>query len=145
MAQINKVSNLIYAAFGPSAPGQPAAFIPIQAVGGEVQAAPILGPPGFNGYSLNVASANRQPVQISQIYSGGVTYAIAGSTTIVPYNLKSAKAVPFYGSLSHGLDKQVPVKTLQSADLTSVSYTHLDVYKRQLMIRIMYALSSSTR
>jgi hypothetical protein len=119
VAQINKVSNLIYAAFGPSSPGQPAAYIPIQAVGGEVQAAPIMGPPGFNGYLLNVASANRQPVQISQIYSGSTTYAIAGSTTIVPYNTKAAKAVPFYGSLSHGLDKQVPVKTLQSADLTS--------------------------
>lgn len=117
LTQINKVSNLIYAAFGPSSPGQPAAYIPIQAVGGEVQAAPIMGPPGFNGYSLNVVSANRQPVSISQIYSGSVTYAIAGSTTIVPQ--KSGKAVPFYGTLSHGLDKQVPVKTLQSADLTS--------------------------
>jgi hypothetical protein len=117
VAQINKVSNLIYAAFGPSSPGQPPAYIPIQAVGGEVQAAPIVGPPGFNGYSLNVSSANGQPVQISQIYSGNVTYAIAGSTTIIPQ--KSGKAVPFYGSLSHGLDKQVPVKTLQSADLTS--------------------------
>ena len=42
---------------------------------------------------------------------------IAGSTTTVPQ--KAGKAVPFYGSLSHGLDKQVPVKTLQSADLTS--------------------------
>ena len=119
VAQINKVSNLIYAAFGPSSAGQPAAYIPIQAVGlpGEVQAGPIIGPPGFTGYALNVVSANRQPVQISQIYSGSVTYAIAGSTTIVPQ--KSGKAVPFYGSLSHGLDKQVPVKTLQSPDLTT--------------------------
>ena len=117
VAQINKVSNLIYAASGPSSPGQPAAYIPIQAMGGEVQAAPISGPPGFNGYSLNVASASRQPVQVSQIYSGSTTYQIAGSTTIVPQ--RSGKPVPFYGSLSHGLDKQVPVKTLQSADLTS--------------------------
>jgi hypothetical protein len=117
VAQINKVSNLIYAAFGPSSPGQPAAYIPIQAVGGEVQASPITGPPGFNGYSLNVASVSRQPVQVSQIYSGSTTYQIAGSTTIIPQ--KSGKPVPFYGSLSHGLDKQVPVKTLQSADLTS--------------------------
>ena len=27
-----------------------------------------LGPPGFNGYTLNVVGANRQPVLISQIY-----------------------------------------------------------------------------
>jgi hypothetical protein len=117
VAQINKVSNLIYAAFGPSSPGQPAAYLPIQAVGGEVQAAAITGPPGFSGYSLNVAAASRQPVQISQIYSGSTTYQIAGSTTIVPW--KSGKAVPFYGSLSHGLDKQVAVQSLQSADLMS--------------------------
>jgi hypothetical protein len=119
VAQINKVSNLIYAAFGPSSPGQPPAFLPIQAVAGEVQAAPILGPPGFNGYSLNVVGANRQPVQISQIYSGNVTYAIAGPTTIVPVSAKSGKAVPFYGSLSHGLDRQVPVASLLSKDGTS--------------------------
>jgi hypothetical protein len=117
VAQINKVSNLIYAAFGPATPGQPAAYIPIQAVGGEVQAQPIIGPPGFNGYNLNVVSATGQPVTISQIYSGSTTYQIAGSTTIVPQ--KSGKAIPFYGSLSHGLDKQVQVKTLQSAALTS--------------------------
>jgi hypothetical protein len=117
VAQINKISNLIYAAFGPSSPGQPAAYLPVQAVGGEVQAAPIMGPPGFNGYTLNVASATRQPVQISQIYSGSTSYAIAGSTTIIPF--KAGKAVPFYGSISHGLDKQVAVTTLQSADLTS--------------------------
>ena len=85
----------------------------------SVQAAPILGAPGFNGYTLNVVGANHQPVQISQIYSGTVTYPIAGSTTIVPFNVKAAKAVPFYGSLSHGLDKQVSVSVLQSADLTS--------------------------
>jgi hypothetical protein len=120
VTQINKVSNLIYAAFGPSSPGQPAAIIPIQAVGPEgVQASPILGPPGFNGYNLNVIGANHQPVQISQIYSANVTYPIAGSTTIVPYNPKSAKSVPFYGSLSHGLDKQVSVALLQSKDLTT--------------------------
>lgn len=119
VAQINKVSNLIYAAFGPSSSGQPPAFIPIQAVGGEVQAAPILGPPGPNGYNLNVVGANRQPVQISQIYSANVTYAIAGSTTVIPISTKTGKAVPFYGSLSHGLDKQVSVPLLQSKDLSS--------------------------
>ncbi|HVH76575.1 MAG TPA: hypothetical protein VM755_16790 [Stellaceae bacterium] len=118
-AQINKVSNLVYAAFGPSSPGQPPAYIPIQAVGGEVQAAPISGPPGFNGYALNVVGTNRQPVQISQIYSGNLSYAIAGSTTIVPVNPRTGKPVPFYGSLSHGLDKQVPVAVLRSKDLTS--------------------------
>jgi hypothetical protein len=119
VTQINKVSNLIYAAFGPSTSGQPPAYIPIQAVAGEVQAAPIMGAPGFNGYALNVIGANRQPVQISQIFSANVTYPIAGSTTIVPYSVKSAKSVPFYGSLSHGLDKQVTVAVLQSANLTS--------------------------
>ena len=120
VTQINKVSNLIYAAFGPSSPGQPAAFIPIQTVLPEgIQAAPIIGPPGPNGYNLNVVGANRQPVQISQIYSANVTYTIAGSTTIVPFNIKAAKAVPFYGSISHGLDKQVSVPLLQSKDLTS--------------------------
>ena len=117
VAQINKVSNLVYAAFGPSSPGQPPAFLPIQSVTGPgIQAMPITGAPGFNGYALNVAGANGQPVQISQINSANVSYQIAGSTTIVPQ--KSGKAVPFYGSLSHGLDKQVPVATLQSWDHT---------------------------
>jgi hypothetical protein len=118
--QINKLSNLVFAAFGPSSPGQPPAYLPIQAIGlpaSEVQAAPISGAPGPNGYNLNVAAANRQPVQISQIFSASTAYQIAGSTTTIP--LKSGKAVPFYGSLSHGLDKQVPVKLLQSADGTS--------------------------
>ena len=55
VTQINKVSNLIYAAFGPSTPGQPPAYIPIQAVRRRGRRpAPIIGPPGFNGYSLNV-------------------------------------------------------------------------------------------
>ena len=71
-----------------------------------IQAAPIMGPPGFNGYSLNVVETNRQPVQISQIYSGITTYPIAGSTTIIPVSTSSGKAVPFYGSISHGLDQQ---------------------------------------
>jgi hypothetical protein len=119
VTQINKVSNLVYAAFGPSSSGQPPAFIPIQAVGGEVQAAPILGPPGFNGYALNVVGANRQPIVISQIYAASATYAIAGSTTIVPNNPSTGKPVPFYGSLSHGLDMQRSGVVLQSADGTS--------------------------
>ncbi len=119
VAQINKISNLIYAVLGASTPGQPPAFIPIQAVGGSIQAAPLLGPPGFNGYNLNVVGANRQPVQISQIFSGPIAYSIAGSTTIQPFNPKTAKAVPFYGSLSHGLDRMVPVTKLQSKDLLS--------------------------
>lgn len=122
VAQINKTSNLIYAAFGPASPGQPPAFIPIQAIGaspGSIQAGPIIGAPGFNGYNLNVMGANRQPVQISQIYSGAVTYPIAGSTTVVPMNAKTGKAVPFYGSLSHGLDKQVPAGPLESADMSA--------------------------
>jgi hypothetical protein len=122
VAQINKVSNLIFAAFGPSTPGQPPAFLPIQVQSAPsgIQAAPILGPPGFNGYSLNVVGAgNRQPMQISQIYSGNQTYSIAGPTTIIPINPKTGKAVSFFGSLSHGLDEQVPVPLLQSTDLTS--------------------------
>ena len=94
VAQINKLSNLIYAAFGPSSPGQPPAFLPIQAVGGAVQAAPIVGAPGFNGYLLNVAAASRQPVQIAQIYSGLTAYPIAGSTTsgVTPGQLNSNNA-----------------------------------------------------
>lgn len=119
VAQINTLSNLIYAAFGPSSPGQPPAFLPIQAVGGAVQAAPIVGEPGFSGYSLNVAAANRQPVQIAQIYAGTVAYPIAGSTTIIPINPKSGKPVPFYGSIAHGLDRMLP-GTLQGATPTDV-------------------------
>ena len=119
VAQINKVSNLVYAAFGPSTSGQPPAIIPIQAVGGEVQAAPINGQPDFDGYDLSVMGANRQPVRISQIFSGSVAYGIAGPTTIVPVNPKTGKPAPFYGSLSHGLDRQVSVPLLQSKDLTS--------------------------
>jgi hypothetical protein len=118
-AQINKLSTLIYAAFGPSIPGQPPAFLPIQAVGGAVQAAPIVGPPGFNGYSLNVAAASRQPVQISQIYSGTVANPIAGSTTITPINTKTGAAIPFYGSISHGLDRMLPA-TLTGANPADV-------------------------
>ncbi|HZQ43465.1 MAG TPA: hypothetical protein VFA99_09440 [Acidobacteriaceae bacterium] len=131
VAQINKASNLIYAVFGPASPGQPPAYIPIQAVGEgilppaisiqpsggpaqPVQASPISGAPGFNGYSLNVLGAAKQPVLISQIYSGSVTYPIAGSTTIQPWDPKKNKLIAFYGSLSHGLDKQVPVTVLQS-------------------------------
>jgi hypothetical protein len=113
VAQINKLSNLIYAAMGPSSPGQPPAYIPIQAVGGAAPANPIMGAPGFNGYTLNVMGAGHQPVQISQIYSGSVTYAIAGSTTIIPVSAKTGKAVPFYGSISHGLDKQTSIPQLQ--------------------------------
>jgi hypothetical protein len=137
VAQINKLSNLVYAVFGPSSPGQPPAYIPIQAVGQglespaisitpaggplqSVQASPISGAPGFNGYSLNVLGASLQPVQISQIYSANLAYPIAGSTTIQPADPKKGKAVPFYGSLSHGLDKQGYVAQLFSADKTSV-------------------------
>lgn len=136
VAQINKLSNIVYAVFGPASPGQPPAYIPIQAVGEglqvpaisiqpsggpvqSVQAAPISDAPGFNGYSLNVLGASRQPVKISQIYSGNVAYPIAGSTTIQPFDPKKAKLVSFYGSLSHGLDKQVVVNLLQSADKSS--------------------------
>ena len=119
VTQINKASSLIYAAFGPSSSGQPPAFIPIQAVAGEVQAAPIVGSPGANGYSLNVVGTNRQPVQITQIYSGNQTYQIAGSTTTIPINPKTGKAVPFYGSISHGLDRLTTTALLRSADLTS--------------------------
>jgi hypothetical protein len=119
VTQINKASSLVYLAFGPSSSGQPPAFIPIQAVGSEVQAAPIMGPPGVNGYNLNVVGANRQPVQITQIYSGNQTYQIAGSTTTVPFNPRTAKPVPFYGSLSHGLDRMATTLVLRSADLTA--------------------------
>ncbi|WP_434667423.1 hypothetical protein P5W99_38965 [Paraburkholderia sp. A3BS-1L] len=131
VAQINKISNIVYAVFGPASPGQPAGYIPIQAVGEglqapaitiqsaggpaqPVQASPISGTPGFNGYSLNVLGQNRQPVLISQIYSGNVAYPIAGSTTIQPFDPKKLKLTPFYGSLSHGLDKQQPGQTLGS-------------------------------
>ena len=127
-AQINKASSLVYAVFGASSPGQPAAYIPIQAVGEgtqppaitiqpsggtqqPAQASPISGAPGFNGYSLNVLGTARQAVQISQIYSANVTYPIAGSTTIQPFK---GRPVPFYGSLSHGLDKQTPISQLTS-------------------------------
>ncbi len=113
VAQINKVSGLIYAVFragltGPapglySDPGgrrrHPTAghLNPAGRWAGAapVQASPISGAPGFNGYSLNVLGAAKQPVLISQIYSGSMTYPIAGSTTIQPFK---GKLVPFYGS-----------------------------------------------
>jgi hypothetical protein len=120
VTQINKLSNLIYAVMGPSSPGQPPAYLPIQSIGGpsaEIQAGSISGAPGFNGYALNVMGAsNHLPIQIIQIYSGSTAYTIAGTTTLIPYNTKGQKAVPFYGSLSHGLDKQRPWPTLYSAD-----------------------------
>ena len=50
---------------------------------------------------------------------GNLAYPIAGSTTIQPLDPKTGKVVPFYGSLSHGLDKQVTVALLQSADKSS--------------------------
>ena len=55
-----------------------------------------------------MAAASRQPVQISQIYSGTVAYPIAGSTTIIPINTKTEVAFPFYGSIAHGLDRMLP-------------------------------------
>ncbi len=124
VAQINKLSNLVYAVFGASSPGQPPAYIPIQAVAGPPVGSPpstpilsIAGEPGFNGYSINVAGASKQPVLISRIYVGPAIYPIAGSTALQP--LAKGKAVPFYGSLSHGLDNQVTVALLQSADKSS--------------------------
>ncbi len=118
-AQINKLSNLVYAVFGPASPGQPPAYLPIQAVAGPVPATPISGMPGFNGYSLNVMGAGKQPLLISQIYAANLSYPIAGPTTILPIDPKKGKPVAFYGSLSHGLDKQVPVLLLQSGDKSS--------------------------
>jgi hypothetical protein len=128
VAQINKLSNVIYAVMGPSSPGQPPAYLPIQGIGAsatsEIQAAPITGAPGFNGHTLGVmaSATSHLPIQINQIYSGSTAYPIAGTTTLIPYNVKGQKAVPFYGSLSHGLDKQHTVPTLYSADgLTTIT------------------------
>ena len=100
-------------------PGQPPAYHSDSGGGAERRSqagARSSGRPGFNGYSLNVVGASKQPVLISQIYSANLAYPIAGSTTILPINPKTGKVVPFYGSLSHGLDKQVPLALLQSAD-----------------------------
>ena len=117
--QINSVSALIYAAFGASSPGQPPAFIPIQANSlGGVQAGTIMGQPGFSGYALNVVGQNHQPIQITQIFSGPTAYQIAGTTTVVPFNFAKEKAVPYYGSISHGLDKQFTTDSLVSGDGT---------------------------
>ena len=118
VTQINKLSNLIYAAFGASSPGQPPAIIPIQAVGERPQAAPILGPPGFNGYSLNVVGTNRQPIS-SRKSIPPITYAIAGSTTIVPVNTKPARRCPFMAPCRTAWINSVSLPTLQSKDLTS--------------------------
>ena len=116
LAQINAVSGVLYAAFGASSPGQAPAYLPIQAAGGgEVQAGAIMGAPGFGGYALNVIGANHQPVQVAQLYSAGTAYAIAGTATSAPLNAKG-KPIPYYGSLSHGLDKQVSYPSLHSAD-----------------------------
>ena len=120
VAQINTASSLIYAAFGASSPGQPPAYLPIQVSGaGDAQAGTITGAPGFGGYSLNVLGASRQPVQVSQIYAGAVAYPIAGTSVTVPVNPAKQKPVPFYGSISHGLDRQVSYPALYSADGTS--------------------------
>jgi hypothetical protein len=123
VAQINKLSNLVYAVFGASTPGQPPAFIPIQSVGtagtSEIAATPISGQPGFNGYNLNVMTTGKQPAVISRIFSANVAYPIAGPTTIQPFDGKKKKPIPFYGSLSHGLDAQVQTNLLQSADKMS--------------------------
>ena len=138
VAQINKLSNLVYAVFGPSSPGQPPAYIPIQAVGagaGCRRSADHPGTPGFNGYSLNVLGAGKQPVLISQIYSGNLAYPIAGSTTIQPFDPKKQKAVPFYGSLSHGLGQAGDLRVLQSADKSSYPAAHdhaADRHRRHL-------------
>ena len=116
-AQINSVSGLIYTAFGASSPGQPPAYLPIQAISlGDVQAGTITGQPGFTGYALNVISQNHQPVLITQLYAGSTAYQIAGTTTIVPYNYAKQKALPYYGSISHGLDKQVTLTSVSSTD-----------------------------
>ena len=109
VAQINKVSNLIYAAFGPSSPGQPPAYHPDPGGGRRSPGRADQRARRVSTATTSMSSgANRQPMQISQIYSGSVAYPIAGSTTIVPS--KDGQTAPFYGSLSHGLDKQVSVR-----------------------------------
>jgi hypothetical protein len=121
---INRASRLVYASFGPTVPGQPAAFLPIQVAGGGSQASPITGPPGFNGYSLSVVSSGggasgRNPVQISQIFSGARAYPVTGATTLRPVNTSTGSLVPFYGSISHGLDCMVSTSQVLSADQTT--------------------------
>ena len=115
---INRVSDLIYAAFGPSQPGLPAATIPIQAVGGGSgpQANPIGGAPGANGYRLNVMTASHQPMSISQIFVGGKAYPFGGPTMVVPRDPETGEPPAYLGSLSHGLDRQVQVALLQRND-----------------------------
>ena len=59
VAQINKLSNLIYAALGPSSPGQPPAYIPIQAVGGSGAGHAHHGPAGLQ--RLHAQRHGREP------------------------------------------------------------------------------------
>ena len=105
VAQINKVSNLIYAAFGPATSGT-AARLPSDP-GGRRRSA---GRADHRTARIQRLLAQRRRRQIASpcrsLRSTRVTstYPIAGSTTIVPINPKNGKAVPFYGSISHGLD-----------------------------------------
>ena len=106
----------IYAAFGPSSPGSRRRSCRSRrpAARREVQAGTIIGPPGFNGYDAQ--RGRREPPAGADLATllGGTAYPIAGTTTIVPLNAAKQKAVPFYGSLSHGLDKQVSQPALYS-------------------------------
>ena len=121
VAQINTASSLIYAAFGASSPGQPPAYLPIQVSGGAARrpGRHDHGAPGFDGYAMNVLGASRQPVQVSQTYVGAMTYPIAGTSRDGARQPAKQKPVPFYGSISHGLDRQVSYPALYSADGTS--------------------------
>ena len=102
-SQINTVSALVFTAFGPSASGQPPAYLPIQAAATPRCRPHDRGPPDFGGYDAT-CSGNRRPVRIA-----GPTpphrVPDRGDNQTVPLNAKQ-KPVPFYGSLAYGLDEQ---------------------------------------
>ena len=87
------------------------AYLPIQAVGGAVQAAPIVGAPGFNGYLL------RQP-HLPDL-SGERDLRHHRLNHNRAHQSEKRKVVPFCGTLSHGLDRLLPAM-LQGANPTDI-------------------------
>src|SRR5579859_1852361 len=126
-------SKFVYAAFGPSKPGLDAPSIPIQAA---ASADPLSRPPGVIGYSLNVVdSSGVHPVMVSRIFVNGLPYNIAGTTLVQPVDVNTNVPIPFYGSISHGLDGKITdgkvggngvgamIKARNHSDDQSLSYT----------------------
>ena len=84
------------------------------------------GRPGFNGYAST--SSARTTSRSRSRRSTRATSPTRSPARPRSFPQKAGKAVPFYGSLSHGLDKQVPVT--RSSRRTGTSSSRAPPYRR---------------